>query len=206
MSLGARQKKLNKFWRASNFEVKWKVTVYNAVIGAQITYGLHTNQLTNAQRTKIDAFQIRGLRAILKIDHSVRSRVSNEEVIHRANVEAKKIPHNMTLRDFNNKKNKLNKTIKPFTEILDQRKASTLGHVMRIGALYGNNEDPEYSATFDVDGKRQQRDKKRVGRPRTRWITTAMAKAFEKTQHMEFEEDNEDHLIILYSDCINKLF
>ena len=35
---------------------------------------------------KLDAFQIRGLRAILNIEHSYKSHVSNEEIIEKANI------------------------------------------------------------------------------------------------------------------------
>ena len=51
---------------------KWKLQVYNAIIVAQLTYGLNTLQLTPALLARLDAFQMRGLRYILKIEHSFK--------------------------------------------------------------------------------------------------------------------------------------
>ena len=46
------------------------VQVYNAIIVSQLTYGLASIQLTNGLLKRLDAFQMRGLRYILKIEHA----------------------------------------------------------------------------------------------------------------------------------------
>ena len=47
--------------------IKWKITVYDAVIVAKLMYGLASIPFTKADGRKIDAFQIKILRKILHI-------------------------------------------------------------------------------------------------------------------------------------------
>ena len=74
------------FWYRTNCSYKGKLQVYNAIIIAQLTYGLSTVQLTPAMLKRLDAFQMRGLRHILKIEHSYPSRVSNQEGYDKINI------------------------------------------------------------------------------------------------------------------------
>ena len=60
--------------------------IYNAIIVAQLTYGLNTLQLTPAMLKRLEAFQIRGLRYILQIEHSYYSHITNEQVSEKANI------------------------------------------------------------------------------------------------------------------------
>ena len=60
--------------------------IYNAIIIAQLTYGLSTIQLTESLLNRLDVFQIRGLRYILGIEHAYYSGISNEEVYERVNI------------------------------------------------------------------------------------------------------------------------
>ena len=66
--------------------MKWKLQVYNAIIVAQLTYGLSTVHLTPTLLARLDAFQMRGLRYILKIEHSFYSHVTNQEVYDKINI------------------------------------------------------------------------------------------------------------------------
>ena len=72
--------KLETFWYKMDCSYKWKLEVYDADIVAQLSYGLNTLLLTPAMLSKMDAFQMRGLRYILKIEHAYYSRISNKEV------------------------------------------------------------------------------------------------------------------------------
>ncbi len=78
--------KLKTFWYKTKCSHRWKLQVYNAIIAAQLTYGLNTLQLTPSMLARLDAFQMRGLRYILKIEHSFYSRVSNQEVYAKVNI------------------------------------------------------------------------------------------------------------------------
>ncbi len=59
--------------------------VYEAVVIAQVVYGLDSVYLTPAVKRTIDGFHATGLRHLLGIDHPLWSRVSNEEVFQEAN-------------------------------------------------------------------------------------------------------------------------
>ena len=78
--------KLKTFWHKTNSTNKWKLQVYNAIIVAQLTYGFSTVRLTPSMLARLDAFQMRGLRYILKIEHSFYSHITNEEVYEKANI------------------------------------------------------------------------------------------------------------------------
>ena len=59
--------KMAPYWRASNANQKWQLIIFNAVIRSKLLYGLETVHLTNALLKKVDAFQLRCLRKILKM-------------------------------------------------------------------------------------------------------------------------------------------
>lgn len=60
--------------------------MYHAVVIAQISFGMSTVHLTQAMLNKLEAFQMRGLRYILKIEHAYYSGVSNKEVHDEINI------------------------------------------------------------------------------------------------------------------------
>ena len=78
-------RKLDLLWGRSLASVKWEPQVYDAVIVSKLLYGLTSIPLTRADCNRIDAFQMRGLRKILKIKHPYWSRVSNDALIIEAN-------------------------------------------------------------------------------------------------------------------------
>ena len=60
-------KKLSAFGKHSTCSAKTKINIYTAVICAKLVYGLHTVRLLDHQLNSLNAFQLRGLRQILKI-------------------------------------------------------------------------------------------------------------------------------------------
>lgn len=59
-------KKLDTFWKHSNTPTKIKIQIYDAVIRSKLVYGLESLQLTKAWQNRINAFQLKGLRKILR--------------------------------------------------------------------------------------------------------------------------------------------
>ena len=82
--------KLKTFWRKTNASLAWKLQIYNAIIVSQLLYGMNTIHLTNSMQRKLDAFQIKGLRYIMKIEHSFWSHATNTFIIEKANILANK--------------------------------------------------------------------------------------------------------------------
>ena len=85
-------KKLITFWKGVKCDMKWELQVYNVEIITQLTYALDSVYISQKMASKLDAFQNRSLRFILGIEPSYWSRVSNEEVIARANLARDSIP------------------------------------------------------------------------------------------------------------------
>ena len=59
-------RRLDLLWGKSRASIKWKVRVYDAVIVAKLMYGLSSIPLSRADANQIHAFQMRGLRGILR--------------------------------------------------------------------------------------------------------------------------------------------
>ena len=61
-------KKLENFWKHSNTSNRTKLIAYNAVINSKLLYGLETANLTKGLRDSLDAFQLKGLGQLLKLE------------------------------------------------------------------------------------------------------------------------------------------
>ena len=122
--------KLNAFWKSVNYPKHWKLHVYDAIIKNKLLYGLETVHLTQAMQKKVDAFQLRGLRKILGMDTTYANRANtNARVIEKANAEI----------------SRLNK-IKPFSELLMEKRAKLPGHIMRTP-----QQDPLRQVSYQPD-------------------------------------------------------
>ena len=76
--------KLLPYWRATNANVKWQLLIFDAVVRSKLLYGLETIHLTDAMLKKVDAFQLRCLRKILKVPSTfIDRRNTNREVLNR---------------------------------------------------------------------------------------------------------------------------
>ena len=68
-----------KFFRnETRCSTTWKLQIYSAIISSQSLYALSIVQLTDSLLNRLDAFQMRGLRYILGIEHAYHAGVSND--------------------------------------------------------------------------------------------------------------------------------
>ena len=74
-------KALATIWNHSNLTQYWKHRVFHACIASKLLYGLQTAWLTKSQRNKLDGFQARCLRKIIRVAPSYWSRISNARVL-----------------------------------------------------------------------------------------------------------------------------
>jgi hypothetical protein len=144
-------KKLDLLWKHEPIPIKWKIRVFDAVIVNKLIYGLETIPLTEKDCDRLDAFQYRGLRKILKIKHPYWSRVSNAEVLRTANQRAHMIGQ---------------KEITTISSKLILKQIKLYAHLIRAPP-----EDPMKQVSMKEDGTRFQAAFRRVGRPRTKWYT-----------------------------------
>ena len=160
---------IKTFWYKTNRTNKWKLQVYNAIIVAQLTYGLSTVQLTPSMLARLDAFQMRGLRYILKIEHSYYSRISNQEVYDKINIIYNKGTHiNISWQEFiaANHFDHPKKLTKLSDYVMKQQNR-TLGHIIRVP---DENYDPMKTVAIDSNLQMPGVHWKRVGRPRYGWV------------------------------------
>ena len=120
--------------------------MYNAIIVSQLTYGLSTVQMSPAMLKRPDAFQMRGLRYILKIEHSYYSRISNQEVYDKINIILNKgTDINITWQEFIAAEHFDNpKKIVKLSDYVMQQQNKSLGHVIRADMM-----DPMRLPTID---------------------------------------------------------
>ena len=143
---------------------------------------------------------------MMGIEHAYWSRCSNEKILERAH----KILSGWDdiTKDCENNirpNNEIGESkIRMVSEILRDKRQKLLMHIMR-----SNEEDPLYQVTFDNRGNSEtyfkQFEKKRVGRPRGHWTETTMGEMMKDYYETEFERENENHYIMLFSIALDRL-
>lgn len=77
-------RKLLQLWNHVSLPLNQRVRVFNAVIAPQLMYGLSSSWLTVAEKRRLDGFQARCLRRVLRIPSAFISRASNKMVLRKA--------------------------------------------------------------------------------------------------------------------------
>ena len=79
-------KRMHMFKKNTNCSGRWKLVVYNSMIRFKLLYGMDTVELTNSLLSRLESFQLRGLRKILGMNSTfIDRRNTNAEVCRRAN-------------------------------------------------------------------------------------------------------------------------
>ena len=106
----------------------WKLQVYNAVIIAQLIYGMNTMHMTESALKRLDAFHFKGLRHILNIEHAYFSIISNEQILEKVNIAANKVENlNVTWEQFKGTDKSAKIKIKPISELIKKEARNTNG-------------------------------------------------------------------------------
>ena len=156
---------LNKwhiFFYTSDNSITRKIQIYNAIIRAKLIYGLETLAMNTAVLSRIDTFQLKGLRNILKLPTTYINREYS----------------NAHLRtQINNKlKEHQDKPLIPLTEY--HRRIKYLCRLIHMG-----DEDPGTSITFDPQTLRPiEHGTRRVGQPRLKWYATTLKDTWTETK------------------------
>ena len=144
----------------------FKITTLDAVIRAKLLYGLDSAQLTPSQQRRIEVFQLKGLRNILKMKTTyVERNNSNAEVFRRANEHIR----NETPQG---------KEPKQIRQLLACYKNSRMKRLARIHAM--PRDHPVRHITFDTNQPNPNLilpwipPNRRVGRPRYKWVTETL--------------------------------
>ena len=145
--------KLNVFWLNSSCPQKFKLDVFDAVVRSKLVYGLDVVHLPQYLLNKLDTFQLKGLRKILKMQTTYINRSNtNKTVLGNANA-------------IRNPENIAGKFIKPFSVYVCAKQESLVKHTIRE-----NDNEPLRQCTFEPASARPLGVKnRRVGRPRGNW-------------------------------------
>jgi hypothetical protein len=142
------------YWKATDSSKKWKLLIYDAIIKSKLLYGMETTHVTKVMQKKIDAFQLRGLRKILRMQ-TTYTRRTNTNV--RVLAEATKFAYN---------KQGDNRQIQLFGETYWHRRAKLAAHVLR-----SPSEDPMRQISYENHtAQKQVIGTRRIGGPRQNWI------------------------------------
>ena len=76
----AQFRRLRKVWSSSNFSIRTKIKLFNSLVISVLTYGSKTWKTTEGDKKKLDSFQNRCLRQLLRVRWP--DKISNEE-LHR---------------------------------------------------------------------------------------------------------------------------
>ena len=109
--------RLDSLWKDPSSNPKWKLLIYDAVIRSKLLYSLETVHLTGTLRMKLDAFHLRGLRKILRMQTTYVNRQNTNQRVYQ------------TASDIAFPSG--NGCVKPFTELLDERRIKLAGHILR---------------------------------------------------------------------------
>ena len=186
--------KLKFFWSKTKCSIGWKMQIYNAIIIAQLTYGLSTVQLTNSLLDRLDAFQMRGLRYILGIEHSSYSGISNEEVYERVNIALNEgIDLNIEWSDFMSAHKFADiKTMEKVSDFIMRQQNSLYGHI-----IMADEGDIMRRITITEELEPPKRDVLRSGRPRESWVYSNNKYAMKTHCNEEYNSGNENQVEII---------
>ena len=141
---------------------------------------------------RLDAFQMRGFRYILKIEHSYYSRVSNQEIYDKINIIYNKgTDINITWQEFIAASHFDNpKTLTKLSDYVMNQQNRTFGHVIRIPT---ENQNPMKTSTIDSHLQMPGVFTKRVGRPRYCWVKENCRWIYEKHKKEPYDPKNQAH-------------
>ena len=154
-------RRLDLLWGKPRASTKWKLKVHDAVTVAKLVYGITSIPLPKADANKTDAFQMRGLRKVLKTKHPYWSRVSNKKLLEIANDK------------LGNEQDK--SCLTRLSSRLIERQIVLFAHTIRL-----EDQDPLKRIAIDETGGRVRSDFCRTGKPRTKWYDTTRIHAIKK--------------------------
>ena len=183
--------KLKFFWSKTKCSIRWKMQIYNAIIIAQLTYGLSTVQLTESLLNRLDAFQMRGLRYILGIEHSYYSGISDEEVYERVNIALSEGQDlNIEWSDFMSAHKFADiKTLEKVSDYIMRQQNSLYGHIIRA-----DEGDIMKRITITESLEPPKREVLRSGRPRESWVWSNNKYAMKTHCSEEYDLNNDTHV------------
>ena len=201
-------RKLGLFWKQVPVSNKFKLLVHNAIIRSTLMYGLEAMQIPEDLLKRMDAFQLKGIRQILKITTTFVDRShTNKFVIQQANKALRYTSPTLMDRKLRKKKAlKKFRQVTLFSKFVKVRSQKFMAHVIRA-----DPDDPIRISTLQRSKiKPRLPRKRRVGRPRLNWSNITLAemwlKARPTTIQADFDPNSRRHNLYLLAAARNRIF
>ena len=163
--------RLKFFWNRAQNTVKWKLRVFDSILKSKVFYGLECIQLTQSDLNKLNAFQMKGLRRILRIPPTrIHRRYTNQKVLDILQADH----HHL---------------IEKFSLTWMTRKVKLLGHILRT-----DSKDPMKQVMLDPSTNRPRPEYRRPGKPRASWLLETIKDACPLLGRSEsYDDTNNEH-------------
>lgn len=156
--------KLDTFWRHSDCPERFKLLALDAVIRSKVLYGLESAELGAATLDKLDVFQLKGLRKILRMDTTYVNRQNTNKVVFET--------ANGKIREQGGR-----------TELHKFRTAYKNAKTKRvINVIKAGRDDPQNQITFETGLKAWNHANERIGAPRIKWANEAVKLLWEQVR------------------------
>jgi len=183
--------KMHTCWRHGDCTTKTKIQVLNEVIRSKVLYGLESAAMNPGTIRRLNAFQMRGIRKIMKMPNTYLEQhrgFTNKFVTDSANAEILK-------------ENRNAKIIEPFEDRYKERRLSAITKVIMT-----EGKNPAATITMQEGFlKSHEWGPNRRGRPRKKWLKEALSDLWKEGRRMkmrgleeEFDVDKYKHRRRIY--------
>jgi len=146
--------KLVRLWKHTSLSLRRKIEIFQAVVTSQVMYGLTSAWLTKADQRRLNGFQARCLRVLIRVAPSYISRISNKIVLGRTEQ-------------------------LPYTTQLMKQQLLLFGRIARAGDADVLRQLAFIPGMLEPTANRYVR---RVGRPKQEWVTMLKGEALKFTR------------------------
>jgi hypothetical protein len=176
-------RRLKPYWRGSNASRRKKILMWNALIKTRVIYGLESAELKTRGLEKLNTFQLKGLRQILRM---VTTFVDRTNTNTRVLEEATKAVNTSSSGMVNN-----GRGVELLSETHTQRRIKLAGRVLRLA----DNDARRFTTYHAGSGRVKKKLKKRTGRPKINWGDVTHARIWERIRDElgEQEEIGDPH-------------
>ena len=179
-------KRLELFWKQANVPKKWKLQVFQSVRVSKLLYSLEALQPTEATASKLDTFQLKGLKKNIKHGTTYINRANKWRSLPKSYCRSK------------------NRRRKPYTST----QPSVAGEKNQIAGTYNKRprEHPQHETTFYTRSLMPRTvDKRRVGRPRLSWTHETLKVAWNLSKGYPFNFQNREMRLSLKEMAQNRI-
>ena len=155
--------------------------IYNSMIRSKLLYGLDTVELSPALLTKLETFQIKGLRKIIHMKPPFIDRRNTNAEVYRRTREACESRCNPT-----------SSLVWNIRQCIIEKRIKSTGHILRT-----ETSDPMRQVSFRNSATPYTPTFRQPGRPRKKWLPTSLAMCWNRLKDTPFTNNADQQQEIL---------